>query len=148
MASFCIALEQWDQAKQYLDQIDSNADAQPWKRLLLAEVKHRQNGATGGAREHRVEPTTLPAIVAVGQFWHAENRARDENAETAEKILNYLKISALWGESFPTLSSAALYRSILLAKSSNMAEEAETLAAELLRSHPNSYHERLLKFIK
>ena len=148
LASFCIALEQWDQAKQYLDQIDSNADTQPWKQLLLAEVKHRQNGATGGISGHRVKPETLPAIVAVGQFWEAENSARDTAADPAAKILNYLKVSALWGEQFPTLSSASLYRAILLAKSSNMTGEAETLAAELLRSHRNSYHERLLKFKK
>ena len=147
LASFCIFLEQWEQARQYLEEIDSNANVGQWKRLLMAEVNRRQDGGTG-ASQFQIKPETLPAIVAVSEFWEAENRARDTTIEPAAKILNYLKISALWGERFPTLSSASLYRSILLAKSSNMTVEAETLVVELLRTHRNSYHEQLLRLKK
>ena len=144
LASFSIALEQWDQAKQFLDEV-SNPDpnTKQWKQLLVSEVDRRRLGESG-IGDFRVDSQTQPAIVAVSQFWSAETNASKAAVNPAGNILEYLKVSALWGDRFPSLASASLYRAILLAESSNMAEEAKTLTAELLRSHTNLYHERLL----
>ncbi len=146
LASFCLVLEQYDDTKRYADQVgEANQTLRQWKRLLLSEVDRRTCEDANQVDLFQADNETVDEVRAALAYFDALALDRKfVDIDSTSQILEYMKVPALWGERFPNIASAAIYRSIDLAKKSNMSEEAKTLAEELFRRYPKSYHGKLL----
>lgn len=147
LASFCLALDELDEAKTYAEQVDElHEPLIQWKRLMLSEIDRRTRNDINQLNLFQVDPSTVQEVRVASQFFDAVALDSKNGAASAEaKILEYLKVPARGGSRFPNLSAAAIHRSIELAKQANMTEEAKTLTSELFQRYPNSYHGKLLE---
>lgn len=69
--------------------------------------------------------------------------AYPDQDSTETQLLNLLTVPAIWGDRYPRLSAAALYRAISISREKSNPKQARILANELLRRYPNTYHGRL-----
>ena len=145
LASFCLALGEFEEAKQYAMQIsDQQAALRQWKLLILSEVDRRTRTDIHRANKFQVEDDTLAEVRAASRYFDAVAAEKVlQKDDPVRLILEYVKVAAIWKDQFPNLSAAALYRAAVLAKSADMLDEADAISEELLRRYPKSYHGKM-----
>lgn len=146
LASFSLALEEFEEAKRFANQISgSHETLLQWRQLLLSEVDRRTRVDLHRVNRFQVDAKTPAEVRAASRYFDAIAAEKSmQEGNPLPVLLEHMKVAALWGEQFPNLSSAAMYRAVRLAKSAEMSKEAETISKELLSRYSKSYHGKII----
>ena len=144
LASLAAAVERFSYSRELLDLLDqSDAETNAWRLIIEAQVDLAEhNKKTASEKLKLASRSDSDGIQIVSRFLN-NSEIGETPAETAQSIMELLKIPALQGRRYPRLAAASLYQAAILAESLNWKREADSLRHELRVHYSRTFHAKL-----
>lgn len=151
LASMQIELGRGKAAEQTMQQLASVNDPQivAWTIVLKSRIKLREEDLIGAQAILESGADDMVGTARIAALYYrgfcvdldaAEDASETVDIDRAKAMLALLRIPALYGDAYPDLAAAALFRCAELAKLRHRDVDEQKLRDELLKRFPRTYH--------
>ncbi|MEM7784034.1 MAG: hypothetical protein AAF623_11820, partial [Planctomycetota bacterium] len=154
LASLRLSGSEFESAVPVLERLAEFRDGpiSRWTKLLAIQLELRRGKKMESQSElqtvdlFQMPTKPLAMYFAASAVEPSQNTSNDFTTEIDRKKASvaFLKIPAIFEESYPTLSAAACHRCACLLRSRGLKQESQILLQELFRRYPQTYHGKLV----